>query len=92
MVKRKIVLVPVPVHAMQTYRGSRIISPFILHLGTVWSGAVSFRPRPIYPKEKESPLFIEQESLWSPGSVGYFGERKLLPVLVIEPQAIHTIA
>jgi len=47
-----------PVHAMKAYGRSTDIAPPILNLGTNWSSAVNFTPRPLYPQERD-PVPIE---------------------------------
>ena len=48
----------IAVNAVKSYRGSRDIAPFVLHLCGSWRRAVSVTPRLLYPG-KESMVPIE---------------------------------
>jgi hypothetical protein len=40
-----------PLHALKAYRGSGVVVPLILNLGTSWGRVVIVMPSPFYPRE-----------------------------------------
>jgi hypothetical protein len=48
-------------HDMKTLQGSGCIDPHILNLGTRWRSVASFKPRPLYPREKGSQSSVNRK-------------------------------
>jgi hypothetical protein len=62
-------------HAFEAYRGSRGVSPLILHVGTRWRWVVDAPPRPLYPPPIEPPHILKRLGGLQ-GSSGRIGEEK----------------
>ena len=60
-----------PLRFVKTY-WSRGIAPPILNLGAVWRWVMSYRPRPLYPREMNPPAHIEYEAGGAPHSAWKF--------------------
>jgi hypothetical protein len=73
---------------MQAYRGSKVITPLILNVGTCWREVVGCRPQPLYLRDG-TPKFIEWEAGLASESVWKYRE-KFLPDCVSAVVNLHT--
>jgi hypothetical protein len=65
---------------MKTYWGSRDIAPRILNLGAKWRLVVSFTPRPLYSRGKNTRYALDTR-LGGPQSQSRRGDEGKLPIL-----------
>jgi hypothetical protein len=75
------------VNAMNAYRGTRGIAPFILNIDTKWRLVVKFTPRSLYSRERNS-VTTEYEA-----SVEVLQKRKMCcPLPEFEPRIVQPVA